>query len=218
MFGNDFISVRAETKALTKALGAMADKQIPYATVLALNATGKAVKEAEKENIKKVFPTATPFTVNSVRQIRARKSTMTTVVFVMPTAQRYLQPYEDGGVHALNSQALLNPKNVNVNQYGNLPRNKLAALRGRSDVFIGTIKGKSGDVSGVWQRVAAKKARGGKRARVASPKALKLLIRFGDALPVRERLNYRAVGVATVRGVYAAEFGPALAKALATAK
>lgn len=198
------INLHAATKELTRNLTRIAERQIPFATVQALNAVAEQVKQAEKENIKATFPTATPFTVNSVVVLRARKSSPRAVVLIKDTAAKYLQPYEGGGVHYLNSRALLNPKNVRLNQYGNLTKGKLSGLKGRSDVFIGSIHGKSGPVNGVWQRLA-----GGK---------LKLLIRFGDALPVKERLNYQQTGVKVVSSIYAREFNKALAAALATAK
>ncbi len=203
------ISVRADTKDLVRKLGALADKQIPYATTLALNATGMAVRDAERANIKKTFPTATPFTVNSVVLLKARKGNPTVTILVKDIAASYLQPYEDGGVHKLNSRALLNPKNVTLNQYGNLAKGKLASLRARPDVFIGPVKTKAGTISGVWQRVKATKGK---------PASLKLLIRFGDALPVKQSLGYKTVGKTIISARYRIEFNKAMALALATAR
>ena len=88
----------------------------------ALNDLGARVVKAEKQNLKNKFPTATPFTMNSIGMQRARKSNMQVVIYMRDIAAGYMQPYELGGVHKLNSRALLNPKDINVNQYGNLPR------------------------------------------------------------------------------------------------
>jgi hypothetical protein len=80
-------------------------------------------------------------------------------------------------------------------------------------VFIGTIATKSGQkISGVWQRPIAVK---GKAAHTG---ALKLLIRFGDALPVKEHLGWGAKAEQVVHRWFKAEFDAAFRKALATAK
>lgn len=79
----------------------------------------------------------------------------------MDTAASYLEPFEFGGQHKLNSQAPLNPKNIKLNKYGNLPRNKLSQLKAKPNTFIGEIKG----VNGVWQRKKAIKVKKGKKRR-----------------------------------------------------
>lgn len=204
------ISVRADIAGITKALSALAEKQIPFATAMAINDVGKQVQAAERANIKETFPTATPFTVNSVGMIRASKGVPRAIIFVKDIAAGYLEPYEDGGRHMLNSRALLNPKDINLNQYGNIPKGKLASLRGRADVFIGGIKGKGGaTVNGVWQRIPAAKG---------VPATLKLIIRFGDALPVKERLHYRSKAQNIVSRGIGPAFERAMAKAMATAR
>ena len=77
-------------------------------------------------------------------------------------AASYLEPFEVGGVHKLNSSALLNPKNVKLNKHGNLPRNELSQLKSKDNVFIG-------GVSGVWQCKKAKKGKKNKKRLKPSP-------------------------------------------------
>lgn len=216
------IDVRADVRRVTKSLGALADKQIPFATAQAINRLGGMVLDAEKASLKKVFPTATPFTLNSIRQTKARKGYPETTIALGDIAEAYLAPYIDGGKHFLNSRALLNPKDIALNQYGNLPRKKLASLKGRSDVFIGDVKTKSGaTINGVWQRIpamVARKATKKRPAREASGARLKLLIRFGDALPVRENLPWGTTAQKIVTDNFDAVFGAELGKAIATAR
>lgn len=221
---NFAISVRADTKRLVKDLGALADKQIPFATAQALNSMGTQIRDAERANIKAVFPTATPFTVNSVVVLRARKGNPTVTILMKDTSARYMQPFEIGGVHVLNSKALLNPKNISLNQYGNLPKNKLQSLKGMPGVFIGTVRTKHGPVSGVWQRPynPAPLAKGQKKARIPrganTTGRMVLLIRFGDALPVKERLNYIPLARTMVAMLYPSEFTKAMNAAMASAR
>lgn len=142
----------------------------------------------------------------------------------MDTAASYLEPFEFGGQHKLNSQALLNPKNIKLNKYGNLTRNKMTQLKAKSDVFVGDVDG----TNGVWQRRKAKKGKKGKKRRKRSANgtrqprmkmpAPKLLIQFGDALPVKPTLGYlnRAQAMASV--LMPTELNRAMAEAMRTAK
>jgi hypothetical protein len=183
---------------------------LPFATAIALTGLAKIVQAGEQKAIGSVFDRPTPFTLNSVGVTAARKNSPVAVVFVKDVAAKYLEPYEAGGTNKLNSKALLKPVNTTLNQFGNIPRSRLATLKGKTNVFIGKVKGKGGtEVDGVWQRIPPSKGK---------PASLKLLIRFGDAHPVRQRLNYRQRAEALVAQNFNREMGAALAKAVATAK
>lgn len=64
----------------------------------------------------------------------------------------YLEPFEFGEEHKLSGSALLNPKDIKLNKYGNLPRNKLSQLKAK----IGDV----GGVNAVWQRKKPKTKKG----------------------------------------------------------
>jgi len=215
------LSVRSNVKELSKKLSALAYKQIGFATAQALTAIAKQVQADETRNIAHTFKKPKPFTQNSVGVRGARKDNLVATVFVRPIAAKYLAPYEDGGVHFLSGRALLNPKNLKLNAYGQLPRGVLARLKARKDIFIGPVKTKAGSVNGVWQRIPpkdGKAARRGRAAVAAQPGHLKLLIRFGDAIQVNKRLNYRSRAMAVVERGFAAAFRESLGRALETAK
>jgi len=223
------ISVRANVKELTKTLSALAYKQIGFATAQALTALAKEVQADEIQNIATTFKKPRPFTQKSVGVQGARKDTLKASVFVRPIAAKYLEPYEDGGNHVLpgTSKAILNPKDIKLDQYGQLPRGVLDRLKARKDIFIGPVKTKSGIVNGVWQRAffrpkGAERGRsrqGGEVRRGANTTGrLKLLIRFGDSLAVNKRLNYRSRAKALIDRRFNAVFGEAMAKALASAR
>lgn len=199
-------------------------KQVPFATAQALTSVARKIEAAEKVAFQRHLENPTPFTVNSVRSFGARKSSLTSKVFVMDTAASYLEPFEFGGQHKLNSQALLNPKNIKLNKYGNLTRNKMTQLKAKPDVFVGTV----GGANGVWQRTKAKKGKKGKKRRKRSSNgtrqprmkmpAPKLLIQFGDALPVKPTLGYVDRAQAMASALMPTELSRALADALRTAK
>jgi hypothetical protein len=220
------IDVRSNIKTLSREFDALAQKQVPFATAKALNAVGKRIQGGEEDNFLDKFKNPTPFTRKSVGFSRATKAEPTVTVYVKDIAARYLQPYEDGGKHFLNSRALLNPKDIKLNAYGQLPKATLARLKARPDIFIGIVKTKAGPVNGVWQRVTDTSrvtllGANGKRLRGLNkgPTArLKLLIRFGDALPVKQRLDFGGTAAKIVAVHIEPEFEAAMAQALATAR
>lgn len=200
-------------------------KQIPFATAQALTSVARQIQAAEKVAMQRTLENPTPFTVNSVGSSGARRDNLTAKVFVRDIAASYLEPFEFGGQHKLNSQALLNPKNIKLNKYGNLTRNKMAQLKAKPDTFIGEIDG----VNGVWQRQKMSKGKkGGTRRRKRSAngtrqaavkrRAPKLLIRFGNALPVKPVLGYMDRAAAMSAGLMQKEISLAMSAALASAR
>lgn len=198
-------------------------KQIPFATAQALTSVARKIQDAERTALQRRLENPTPFTVNAVGSVGARRNNLTARVFVKDLAASYLEPFEFGGQHKLNSQALLNPKNIKLNKYGNLTRNKMAQLKAKPDVFIGEIDG----VNGVWKRPKAKASKRKKRRRRSgngSPrapvrrKAPKLLIRFGNALPVKPVLGYMARAEVMSANLMQSELSQAIGAALASAR
>ncbi|RUS68266.1 hypothetical protein CUZ56_00754 [Saezia sanguinis] len=171
-------------------------KQVKYAQARALTKVARQMQADEQANIESTFDNPTPFTVNSVKSFGARRDDLRAKVFIQSIAASYLDPYENGGIRKLSGNALLNPKGVALNKYGNLARNKTSTLTAKPNVFVGTVKTSRGDVRGIWQRKAT-----ARRRRTVSRKQtsqLKLLIRFGDALPVKQELGFYDVAQKTV--------------------
>ncbi|HBN7019235.1 TPA: hypothetical protein PJF92_000113 [Escherichia coli] len=198
-------------------------KQIPFATARAMTSVVRQIEAAQKTAFQRHLENPTPFTVKSVGSVAARKNELRARVFVRDTAASYLEPFELGGDHKLSGKALLNPKNIKLNKYGNLPRNKLSQLKAKPNTFIGDV----GGVNAVWQRKAPKKSRKKKRAkrspigtrreRMKQP-APKLLLRFGDALPVKPTLGYMDRANAMATALLPGALSQAIAEALRTAK
>ncbi|MEC5343672.1 hypothetical protein ABRZ24_13815 [Brenneria populi] len=199
-------------------------KQIPFATAQALTSVARKIQSAQKTAFQRNLENPTPFTVNSLGSVGARKDNLHARVFVRDIAASYLEPFEFGGTHKLNSKALLNPKNIKLNKYGNLTRNKMAQLKAKPDVFIGEVDG----VNGVWQRRKAKKVKKGKKRQKRSANgtrrprqkmpAPKLLIQFGDALPVKPTLGYMDRANTMAAALMPSELSKAIAEAMRTAK
>lgn len=197
-------------------------KQIPFATAQAMTSVVRDIAAAQKVALGRKLESPTPFTVNSVGSASARKNNLRAKVFVRDVAAEYLEPFEFGGEHKLNSQALLNPKNIKLNKYGNMPRNKLSQLKAKPNVFVGEVNG----VDAVWQRRKPKKAKKKRARRSANgtrrPKrkqrAPKLLVRFGDALPVTPTLDYMNRSRSMAAGLMPGALSRAIEEAIRTAK
>ena len=226
------LSFRTNIKQLEKELDAFVRKQLPFATAQALTATAKAVQLAERENMAKVLDRPTPFTLNSIRVKAARKNDLEAIVFVQDIAAAYLEPFETGGMHKLIGKGITwwNPKHVQLDQYGNVPKSAIKALLARPDIFIGRVKSKSGAmIDGVWWRSSKRddpKLRGRRKgltritptARADATGSLVLIARFGDALPVKQRLGYAERAKLIIYRVFDKEMGKALGKAIASAR
>ncbi|EOD9914739.1 TPA: hypothetical protein MA362_000389 [Klebsiella pneumoniae] len=197
-------------------------KQIPFATAQAMTSVVRDIAAAQKVALGRKLESPTPFTVNAVGSSGARKNNLRAKVFVRDVAAEYLEPFEFGGDHKLNSQALLNPKNIKLNKYGNMPRNKLSQLKAKPNVFVGEVNG----VDAVWQRRKPKKAKKKRARRSANgtrrPKrkqrAPKLLVRFGDALPVTPTLDYMNRSRSMAAGLMPGALSRAIEDAIRTAK
>jgi hypothetical protein len=232
------IDVRTNLRAFTRAMDAFASKQLPFATAQALSTLAQMAADAEKVNEAKVLDRPRPFPVNAIRVRRATKASQRAVVWMMDKTAEYLRPYQFGGLNRLNSRALLKPiaAVTDLDQYGNLPRGFTRSLKGRSDIFVGTVQTKNGPVDGIWQRATEQDAPkplkttvNAKTGRVTVRKVagfvpqhqgrnLRLLVKFADAHPVRQNLDWFGVAQRTVVGNFNREMGRALARAIASAK
>ncbi|MBE0158412.1 MULTISPECIES: hypothetical protein [Klebsiella] len=197
-------------------------KQIPFATAQAMTSVVREIAAAQKVALGRKLESPTPFTVNAVGSSGARKNNLRAKVYVRDIAAEYLEPFEFGGEHKLNSQALLNPKNIKLNKYGNMPRNKLSQMKAKPNVFVGEVNG----VNAVWQRRKPKKSKKKRAKRSANgtrrPKqkqrSPKLLVRFGDALPVTPVLGYMSRSRTMAEALMPGALSRAIAEAIRTAK
>lgn len=221
------ISVRADVRQLQRSLEDFARRQLPFAKAQALNALArKHVVPGQRELLKRKLKDPTPFTLNAIGVKAATKADPTVVIFVKDITAAYLEPFEFSGMHKLIGKGVtwLNPKHIQLNAYGNIPSGTLRRLKARGDVFIGQVKTKAGWVNGIWQRpkIVRGQRRAGRYAKKGNlPEAtgqLVLLVRFGDAIPVRQHLGWFANAERIIRREFKPELERALARALATAR
>ncbi len=92
----------ASLKDLSRQLKQL-QKQIPFATAQAMTSVARDIVAAQKVALGRKLESPTPFTVNSVGSAGARKNNLRAKVFVRDVAAEYLEPFEFGGEHKLNS-------------------------------------------------------------------------------------------------------------------
>jgi hypothetical protein len=202
------ISVKADVRACTASLNDIARKQLPFAVSAALNDVARQVQTGERANLKAVLRHPRPFTANSVFYKKATKAKWVAIVYIKDITAKYFMPFEFGGVHVLPGKALLGPKNVTLDPYGQLRKNTPKRLAKRKDVFVGTVKGvpRLAGVDGWWLRTRDKANR--------NVHHLVLMIRFGIALPVKTHLNFHQRAAQIVKATFAAAFSNVIATAV----
>ena len=214
--------IRVDMKPLTRGLNDLAQRQVPYARTLMLNDLARQAAKAENEGARETFDRPTPFTERAFTFTPAAKARPVSVVLAKDIQASYLAPFGDEGDHRQvlgPKRGVLTPKAIPLNAYGNLPKGKIAALKGRPDVFIGAVKTKSGVINGVWQR-QTQAQRNRRRRKVGLPAqpmgGLKLLIRFTDPVEVHGRLHFAERAERVVRAAAPAAWTSAWAKAWTT--
>ncbi|WP_242183112.1 hypothetical protein [Sphingomonas sp. CARO-RG-8B-R24-01] len=225
------VNIRADLKPLHRAFVDLKAKQAPFATALALTTLAKGVQAAEDAEIAKTFSKSTPFTRNAIAIVPATKSKPVAIVFPKDVQAAYLAPYVVGGNRSLGSkQGMLVPIGAATNQYGNLTKGQLARLKGKPNVFVGSVtfrkNGKT--VNGVWQRSAVPRGkrrdgergtRGDSQGKIYGVRTtLKLLIEFSDTTQVKKHLDFYGRANAYLKANAAREFGAAMQRALATSR
>lgn len=196
-------------KELRRDFGDFQRQQVPFASALALTRIAQNVQAAEVANMDEKLDHPTPFTKKGVAIIPAKKNNLTASVYVRDIQAAYLMPVETGGHQVLGGKrAILAPRGVKLNAYGNLPRGKLATLKAGPSTFVGKVTTKNGhQVGGVWKRTGS-----GAQAK------LKLLIEFADPAPIKAKLGYAERAKQVIEATYRPAFEEAMAKAMSTAR
>ncbi|WP_424138177.1 hypothetical protein [Roseomonas chloroacetimidivorans] len=103
------LDIRADIREVSRGLDALAKKQIPFATRLALNASARQAKVDLQAKMRSVFDEPVPFTLNSVAIRPAGRDRLTAEVGFRDFAPkgvpagRYLRPEVEGGARVAKS-------------------------------------------------------------------------------------------------------------------
>lgn len=204
------IQVRADSRPLTRSLDDLAQRQVPFATARALTAMADAAAVANRRALPSIFDRPTPFTRAGIAVQPAKKNHLVARVFVKERQAEYLALEETGGVRrpersrqggSGTGQALVVPRAVRRNAFGNIPFRGLAALKRRKDVFVGKTPSGTG---GFFRRL---------KDGTLQPLAL-----FIDRATYKPRFGFKKRVIQVATATMAPAFRQALAKALATAR
>ncbi len=227
------LGIRVDLRQAQQALGDLVNRQVPFASALALTMLAEGVQAAETDEENRTFDNPTPFTQRAFAKTPATKKRLVATVFIKDAQANYLAPYVDGGDRFLGAKkGMLAPVGQKTNQYGNLPRNTLARLKGKPNVFIGPImfKKTGRTVNGVWQRSATPRGQRykgggeygtrGKNTNIVDGvrTTLTLLIQFEDTTEVPKHLDFYGRARAHVAKYAQPVFEAALTQAMKTAR
>ena len=196
------IKIKTNTEQVTMRLTDIQKKQIPFATMKAINNTLFGLrKEMGKQTVKKL-DRPTPFTQKGFLVTKANKRNLTGILYIRAEVEEYLKYVIDGGVR---SGAKMIPipftANARLNRYGNII-GKRSGLIKKTQQFIATIKG----VTGVWERYN-------------KGKSVKLIIGFEPKVMYEKgKFPFYKIGRGYINNTYNKVLAKELQKALSTAK
>ena len=97
-------------------------RQVAYATAVALTRTAVAIKEALPAELERVFDRPTPFTKRGIYLRAARRDSLTAEVGFMTRQASYLRLQVTGGTRQPTARGIRLPGNIELNAFGNIPR------------------------------------------------------------------------------------------------
>lgn len=175
-----------------RSLSDTAQKQMPFALMLTINDTLKDVKGNREDDLDKRFKNPTPFTKRGIYIKRATKRRLSGEVAFKKIQAEYLELQVKGGIRKPKRKAIVVPKAIRLNKYGNMPRGSLARNISKSDTFVvnrGDKRSRS-LAPGVYKR--SKRKRGGK---------LKMLATFENQVAYKKRYDFVGPAHKTASGV-----------------
>ena len=228
--------IKVEIKGLVKTLAHIAgmQKQMKFATALALTRAAMAVKDALPAVMDRTLDRPTPFTKRGIFVMPAKRDNLKAVVGFMDRQASYLKFQIAGGTRTPTSRGIKLPGNIILNSFGNIPKGLIEKLKqsaqdgtlGRGvagrlglknrrknaapiELFYGKPTGRGWDNApmGIWRRVPG------------SPGKLIPVIVFEDSpAHYKPRFHFTRAAANVVRRVWDATFAAALNDALRTAK
>lgn len=191
----------------------LASGQIAFATSLALNRTGFAVRKTLQDRMSTAFVSPTPLIKGANRVTPSTKESLTATVYVDPRRVSVLMPHEAGGQRGLKAferelglsgnWRAVPTDNVQVNAYGNIPQATIkqivTALKRRSAYFAVMPGQRSHLRPGIYQRAGL---------------GLVTLFLFKPVVLYRQRLEWERTAMDEARRVLPVEAANAVRKVM----
>jgi len=207
------ITITADFSKLQQFVGELGQRQLPYATAVALTRTGQDVKAQIERDMADSFDRPTPYTMRGFRLYPARKDKLSAEVWFRPAfgsggdARDYLAPQVFGGARRLKAferslaRAGLLPDDMHalpgeaaqLDQYGNMARSQIVQILS----WFRTTPDGMGYGANMTDKRKAALARGNKRK---GTRGFAYFVgRVGDGrgpLGIWQRLSFGAMGSA----------------------
>ena len=151
------LSIKHNIDEVTRGMSSIQKKQIPFATMLALNDTAFDLQRVYKAQTKQKFSEPTKFTQTGFAVQKAKKTDLTAVVYVTEKREDYMKLQVDGGVRQPKNKAIIVPNKSNSSDLGkyasgNLTKGAVNKIKKQKDkYFFGKPKGNQGS-EGIWER------------------------------------------------------------------
>ena len=195
------ITIKIDTSGIDRLKAQLQERarQIPFAIAKALTDTARDARQDVMDRLPSVIDRPTPFTLRGIGYRPANKVNLTAEVFIRDVQATYLSKLIKGGTETPKRRALIEPAEIRLDRYGNLPRSALARLRGRKDTFSANING----IGGIWKR---------------QRNGVKLLVKFEQQREVKKIFDFERSVRESVARRWQRNFDRALADALRTAR
>ena len=230
------ISVQAQTKALTKYLNNVQRKQIPFATMMALNDVAFDARSYIQKSLPRRLDRPTPAMVRSVQVEKAKKKKpVATVGFAGlgfkqskwdESSAEIMKRHIKGGTRKPEGAHLRIPSDtkgggIKLNKYGNIggKKAKITKMIGKSDQFFeGIPKGEfSAKDRGIWERTPRNSKRKSNKKHQASGKIVQR-IAYEPFTNYSKSYPFERIVQLAVNKNYKKRFDRAIKKALASAR
>lgn len=148
------MSIVSNIRDVERDLSDFARKQLPFATSLAINATLDDIHKNETRRLERTIDRPTPFTRKAYGRKRANKFTLAGAVFAKDIQAGYLKRLEKPSTRLPKGRAIVIPRKVRLNKYGNMPKGRVKKALASPKVFSGRPRG--GGAPGIYQRMGRK--------------------------------------------------------------
>ena len=233
------LEVKQETKQLTAYLRGVQKKQIPFATMVALNDVAFDCRSLVQKSLPRRFDRPTTGLKSSVQVVTSNKKNLTAQVGFAgrgfrtskwkESSAEIMHRHIKGGTRFPKSGGKLRiPSDVKgggikLNKFGNIAgkKAKIAKMIGKSNQFFeGVPKGLSNKDRGIWERIPAnnKRAKGSQATKWKATGKIIQRIAYEPFTKYRARYPFEKIVALAVNKNYKKRFNTALQKALKTAK
>lgn len=145
------IDIKGDMRAARRNLKNTQRRQIPFATMTAINQTLFDIRAYEMSKMRIDLHEPTDQVVKSVRVEKANKRTLTGRVYFADWAEGFMRLQIEGGTRRPRGKVEALPRDIKLNVRGNIPgrrTGKIGKLLRRADTF----EGRRGNIVGIWQR------------------------------------------------------------------